>query len=61
MDGFEKKIKIYWESIDEKRLIGTATADNNGGFLSEEIEVPDGTAGKHWIIVVDDHTLNNDA
>jgi len=52
------QVKIYLESIDEKRLIGTATVDNNGGFLVEEIEIPEGTSGKHWIIVVDGHTLN---
>jgi len=53
------QVKIYWESINQKRLIGTATADNNGGFLVEEIVIPEGTAGEHWIIVVDSQTLNN--
>lgn len=55
------QVKIYWESITQKRLIGTATADNNGGFLVEEIMIPEGTAGKHWIIVVDSQTLINGA
>ena len=52
-------VKIYWESINQKRMIGTATADNNGGFLVEEIVIPEGTAGEHWVIVVDSQTLNN--
>jgi hypothetical protein len=53
------QVKIYWESINQKRLMGTATADNNGRFLVEEIVIPEGTAGEHWIIVVDSQTLNN--
>ena len=42
-------------------MIGTATADNNGGFQAEEIEFSEGTAGTHWIIAVDDQTYNNGA
>jgi hypothetical protein len=48
-------VEIYWESIAPENLLTTATADDQGDFMTEDgdFEIPEDHAGAHWIIAVD--------
>jgi hypothetical protein len=53
-------VSIYWESIEADNLLTTTTADSTGYFETdaEDFEIPETTAGDHWIIATDGDSAN---